>query len=150
MVFIVLSKQSYQNGNKVARSLNLSHTSISQSNKTVKKQTKEKSVTTTQLIKQYCNEYDVNWKIAVAISKCETGHYKSKPCIKLHNYGGMMRNGELISYSTKEEGIIAFVICLKELYFDIGLNTIRLIQPKYCPNNDNDWVEVVTDIYYTL
>ena len=71
--------------------------------------------------------------ISIAISKWETGNYTSQAFLKRNNVGGMMCSSGLISYSTLEDGILAFVTNLKYNYFDIGLTTLELIQPKYCP-----------------
>lgn len=39
----------------------------------------------------------------------------------------------LINYNSLEEGIVAFLSNLKNNYFDVGLDTLDKIQPKYCP-----------------
>lgn len=71
--------------------------------------------------------------ISIAISKWETGDYTSKAFKSLNNVGGMMCNSGLIEYSSLDEGITAFLTNLKDNYFNIGLDTIEKIQPKYCP-----------------
>lgn len=71
--------------------------------------------------------------ISIAISKWETGNYTSSAFLNKNNVGGMMCSNGLISYSTLEDGILAFLNNLKYNYFDIGLTTLELIQPKYCP-----------------
>ena len=63
-----------------------------------------------------------------------------------------------IKYNSLDEGIEAFVSNLKRNYFDIGLDTLEKIQPKYCPvgaendpNNLNQhWLGGVTQIYNSL
>ena len=71
--------------------------------------------------------------ISIAISKWETGDYSSKAFNELNNVGGMMCNSGLIKYDSLDSGINAFLNNLKKNYFDIGLNSIEKIQPKYCP-----------------
>lgn len=71
--------------------------------------------------------------ISVAISKWETGNYTSSAFKSKNNVGGIMCNSGLKSYDTLEDGINHFLNNLKNNYFDIGLNTLDLIQPKYCP-----------------
>lgn len=71
--------------------------------------------------------------ISIAISKWETGYYTSSAFKEKNNIGGMMCNSGLIKYSTLDDGIKAFLTNLKNNYFDIGLNTLEKIQPKYCP-----------------
>ena len=55
-----------------------------------------------------------------------------------------------------DKGIDFFISNLKNNYIDMGLDTIELIQPKYCPigindNGDNKyWVSGVTKYYKEL
>lgn len=71
--------------------------------------------------------------ISIAISKWETGNYTSSAFLNKNNVGGVMCNGGLKSYDTLEDGITHFLTNLKNNYFDLGLNTLEKIQPKYCP-----------------
>lgn len=71
--------------------------------------------------------------ISIAISKWETGNYTSSAFKNKNNVGGMMCSSGLISYNSLDEGINAFLTNLKKNYFDIGLDTLEKIQPKYCP-----------------
>lgn len=71
--------------------------------------------------------------ISIAISKWETGNYTSSAFKNKNNVGGMMCSSGLISYDSLEDGINAFLKNLKNNYFDIGLDTLEKIQPKYCP-----------------
>lgn len=71
--------------------------------------------------------------IAIAISKHETGDYTSYAFKELNNVGGMMCNSGLRQYDSLEDGIEAYLNNLKYNYFDIGLDTLEKIQPKYCP-----------------
>lgn len=71
--------------------------------------------------------------ISIAIAKWETGNYTSQAFKSRNNVGGMMCKKGLIRYSSLDEGIEAFIKNLKKNYFDIGLNTLEKIQPKYCP-----------------
>lgn len=97
-------------------------------------------------------------RIVVAIAKWETGNYTSNAFKNKNNVGGMMCSGELIKYNSLDEGINAFVKNLKNNYFDIGLDTIDKIQPKYCPvGAENDpyglnkyWLDGVKNLYNTL
>jgi hypothetical protein len=97
-------------------------------------------------------------KITIAISRWETGNYTSSAFKNKNNVGGMMCDTGLINYNSLDEGIHAFVKNLKNNYFDIGLDTIDKIQPKYCPigvKNDTNglnkyWLNGVKEIYNTL
>ena len=71
--------------------------------------------------------------ISIAISKWETGNFTSSAYKEKNNFGGVMCRTGLRIYSSQEEGINHFLINLKRNYFDMGLNTLEKIQPKYCP-----------------
>lgn len=109
-------------------------------------------------IKKVAQDYGVDWRLAVAISKHETGIYTSEAFNKLNNVGGNFRNGYLMNFNNLNEGIDFFISNLKTKYIDLGLNTIETIQPKYAPigatndpNNLNSyWVTGVTKYYNEL
>ena len=109
-------------------------------------------------IKKKAEEYGIDWKVAVSISAWETGYWKSNLYTNKNNVGGLYCNGSFLSYATLDEGIEDYVSNLKRLYFDMGLNTIEKIQPKYCPvgaKNDptglnKNWLGGVTKIYNSL
>lgn len=89
-------------------------------------------------IKQKSIEYGVGEyaNLFIAISKHETGNYTSSAFKNKNNIGGMMCSYGLITYSSLDEGIDAFVRNLANYYIKQGLNTVEKIQPKYCPLND--------------
>ena len=107
-------------------------------------------------IKKVAQNYGVDWRLAIAISMHETGKYTSIAFNELNNVGGNFRNGSLMVFEDLDKGIDFFVSNLKNNYIDIGLDTIELIQPKYCPigindNGDNKyWVSGVTKYYKEL
>lgn len=109
-------------------------------------------------IKNKAEQYGIDWKIAVSISKWETGNFTSNLYLNKNNVGGLYCNGSFLKYATLDEGVEAYVSNLKRLYFDMGLNTLEKIQPKYCPiGADNDpnnlnrnWLGGVTKIYNSL
>ena len=106
-----------------------------------------------------------DWKIPVAIARHECGYkdnqYLSNAFKNKNNVGGMMyydtttKSSYLITFDTIDDGIEAFVSNLKRNYFNLGLDTIEKIQPKYAPNNAaNDpyglnefWVSGVKSFY---
>ena len=107
-------------------------------------------------IKKVAQDYGVDWRLAVAISMHETGKYTSVAFNELNNVGGNFRNGSLMVFEDLDKGIDFFISNLKNNYIDIGLDTIELIQPKYCPIGINDngnnkyWVSGVTRYYKEL
>ena len=112
------------------------------------------------LIKKKADEYGIDYKLAIAISKHETGNYTSYAFTSLNNVGGMMywdgNKMSLKSYNSLENGIIAFISNLKNNYIDLGLDTIEKIQVKYAPIGINDngtnqyWVNGVYNYYNLL
>lgn len=107
-------------------------------------------------IKKVAQDYGVDWRLAVAISMHETGKYTSVAFNELNNVGGNFKNGSLMVFEDLDKGIDFFVSNLKNNYIDMGLDTIELIQHKYCPigindNGDNKyWVSGVTKYYKEL
>ena len=90
-----------------------------------------------------------DWKIPVAIARHECGYkdnqYLSNAFKNKNNVGGMMyydtttKSSYLMTFDTIDEGVEAFVSNLKRNYFNMGLDTIEKIQPKYAPLNvEND------------
>lgn len=71
--------------------------------------------------------------LAKAITIHETGWFKSEAFKTRNNIGGNFYNGELMRFSTFEKGLEFYLKNLKRNYFDMGLNTIEEIQPKYAP-----------------
>ena len=106
-----------------------------------------------------------DWKIPVAIARHECGYkdnqYLSNAFKNKNNVGGMMyydtttKSSYLMTFDTIDEGVEAFVSNLKRNYFNLGLDTIEKIQPKYAPvNAQNDpyglnefWVSGVRAFY---
>ena len=106
-----------------------------------------------------------DWKIPVAIARHECGYkdnqYLSNAFKNKNNVGGMMyydtttKSSYLMAFDTIDAGVEAFVSNLKRNYFNLGLDTIEKIQPKYAPvNAQNDpyglnefWVSGVKSFY---
>ncbi len=98
-------------------------------------------------------------KIAIAISKHETGNFTSSLFKNGNNVGGLYKGGgKFYKFNTIEDGIDTYIRTLKNGYFNKGLNTIEEIQKKYCPigaENDptglnKNWVSGVTYFYNEL
>ena len=111
-------------------------------------------------IKEVADSYEVDWRLAVAISKHETWDYTSYIFKHQNNVGGLWNGmkGEFYSYDTLDNGIEAYISNLKYNYYDEGRTTIETIQPKYAPigakndpNNKNEsWIPGVTKYYNEL
>ena len=94
-------------------------------------------------------------KMSVSISAWETGRWTSSAYHNKNNVGGMMCKSGLITYNSLDDGIDAFLINLKNNYFDMGLDTFDKIQKKYCPigaENDptglnKNWLNGVNKMY---
>lgn len=109
-------------------------------------------------IKKVAQDYDVDWRLAVAISMHETGKYTSVAFNDNNNVGGNFRNGSLMVFEDLDKGIDFFISNLKTKYIDLGLDTIEEISVKYAPigakndpNNLNQyWVSGVYKYYNEL
>ena len=109
-------------------------------------------------IKKVAQDYDVDWRLAVAISMHETGKYTSVAFNDNNNVGGNFRNGSLMVFEDLDKGIDFFISNLKTKYIDLGLDTIEEISVKYDPigaendpNNLNQyWVSGVYKYYNEL
>lgn len=94
-------------------------------------------------IKETAMLYGIDWKISVAIARHECGYsdgeYLSNAYKNKNNVGGMMfydtttKTSKLMTFETLDVGIESFISNLKRNYFDLGLDTIEEIQPKYAP-----------------
>ena len=100
-------------------------------------------------IKEVAINYNIDWKLSVAIARHECGYkdgkYLSNAYKEKNNVGGMMyydattKSSKLMRFETIDAGIEAYISNLKRNYFNLGLDTIAEIQPKYAPigaNND--------------
>ena len=94
-------------------------------------------------IKEMAMLYGIDWKLSVAIARHECGSdngtYLSNAYKEKNNVGGMMyydastKTSRLMKFETIDAGIEAYISNLKRNYFDLGLDTIAEIQPKYAP-----------------
>lgn len=94
-------------------------------------------------IKETAMLYGIDWKLSIAIARHECGYddgkYLSNAYKEKNNVGGMMyydsstKTSRLMKFETIDSGIEAYVSNLKRNYFDLGLDTIAEIQPKYAP-----------------
>lgn len=109
-------------------------------------------------IKAVADSYEVDWRLAVAISMHETGKYTSVAFNDNNNVGGNFRNGSLMVFEDLDKGIDFFISNLKKNYIDLGLDTVEEISSKYAPigakndpNNLNQyWVSGVYKYYNEL
>ena len=94
-------------------------------------------------IKEVAMLYGIDWKLSIAIARHECGYqdgeYLSNAYKNKNNVGGMMyydsttKTSKLMKFETIDAGIEAYISNLKRNYFDLGLDTIAEIQPKYAP-----------------
>ena len=100
--------------------------------------------TVEEMIYRYCAAYGVDYNLALAIARLETGHFTSAAYVNGNNIGGMSVNEIQLTYATREEGVKAYVKNLTA-YYAAGLTTPETIQPVYCPGNEN-WAAVVRQL----
>ncbi len=101
-----------------------------------------------ELIRVVAKKEGIDPCLAVAISRLETANYTSDIFKQNHNVGGMKKGDTWLHYDSLIEGVNAYILCLKEEYYDKGLKTPEQIQPKYCPNSGGgqNWLKQVKKI----
>lgn len=106
----------------------------------------EKEMTVEEMIIAAANTYEVDKKLALAISRLETGNFTSDAYVYGNNVGGISECEEPVSFSSLEDGVEYFVRNLKVNYYNEGLNEVDEIASKYCPVNEKGWSESVKAI----
>ena len=101
-------------------------------------------LTIEQIIFKASEKYGVDFELALAIARWETGWFKSDAFLYRNNVGGNMKKvGSkyvLREFDTIEEGVDYFVWNLYEGYIKLGLDTPEEIGPKYCPGSQS-WID---------
>lgn len=105
----------------------------------------EEPLTTEELIIKESEAAGIDPKVAVAISRLETGHWTSYAYVYCNNVGGLSDNEVPRSYPTIEDGVKAFVNCLVS-YWEKGLTTPELIEPVYNPLSNGEWAQTVRSL----
>ena len=104
------------------------------------------NLTIEERIELKCHQYGIEPYIPLAIARLETGHFTSRAFLDGNNVGGLSINEMPMSFDSLDAGIEAFVQNLAENYFAQGLNTVEEIGAKYCPVNEENWVEIVNQL----
>ena len=88
----------------------------------------------------------VNYKIAIAISRYETGNWKSSLFKNGYNFGGMYNSsaGRFSHYSSLEEGLNAYINLLVKYTNNYG-EDLNAWGKRYCPPGDS-WASAVRAI----
>ena len=99
-----------------------------------------------EIIKQKAIENGVNYKIAIAISRYETGNWKSSLFKNGYNFGGMYNSsaGRFSHYSSLEEGLNAYINLLVKYTNNYG-EDLNAWGKRYCPPGDS-WASAVRAI----
>ena len=101
-------------------------------------------VTVEEMITTEAEAAGIDEHLALAIARLETGHFTSDAYLTGNNVGGLSDNEVPRSYATLEDGVAAYIECLKT-YYAAGLTTPELIGERWCPVNEK-WVDIVKDI----
>lgn len=107
-------------------------------------ETSEEPLTVEEMILTEAEAAGIDEHLALAIARLETGHFTSDAYLTGNNVGGLSDNEVPRSYATLEDGVKAYIECLKT-YYAAGLTTPELIGERWCPANEK-WVDVVKDI----
>lgn len=97
-----------------------------------------------ELIFNFCEQYNVDYELALSISRLETGNYSSEVFKRNFNFGGLLGSNGYFTYQTVEDGAEAFVKLIK-WYTDNNMKTPHEIGRIYCPSS-NTWGDVVCRI----
>lgn len=119
---------------------------IKQERERLEEAERRKKMPIEELITVVCEDYGISSEIPLAIARLETGHFTSSAYLNKNNPGGMSIDEVPITYSTREDGVEAFVSNLSENYFEIGLTTPESIAQKYCPVNSTNWASMVRQL----
>ena len=116
-------------------------------NDKLQKELKLNNGTPREILKIACEEYKVDYILAISIARVETENVTSELFLKCNNLGGLSNDYEWYKYNTLIEGVNAYVSMLKIEYIDKGLDTPEKMQPKYCPGKDGEhWIALVRKI----
>ncbi len=107
-------------------------------------ETPEEFLTVEEMITTEAEAAGIDERLALAIARLETGHFTSDAYLAGNNVGGLSDNEVPRTYLTVEDGVEAYIECLKT-YYAAGLTTPELIGERWCPANEK-WVDVVKDI----
>lgn len=99
-----------------------------------------------KILVHYSIIYDIDPALAVAISRAETGNWSSPLFINNNNFGGMRGSNGWHYFESIHEGAEKFCELLAK-YKDRGQVTIEEIVITYCPNEQEEWIKLVTTLY---
>ena len=85
-----------------------------------------------------CQEYGVDYELAMAVSAFETGWFNSYAAVVQNNFGGMMGSNGLLTFSSVESGLEAYISMLGG-YAARGAGSFEAMAGAYAPGNDT-WV----------
>lgn len=97
-----------------------------------------------RLVKQAAIDAGCDYKLAVAVSRLETGNFKSAAFRKGYNFGGIGSNGPR-KYGSEEEGLAAYIKLISGYDKKYG-NDIDAMAKRYCPGNNEKWARAVKNI----
>ena len=104
-------------------------------------ETSEEPLTVEEMILTEAEAAGIDGRLALAIARLETGHFTSDAYQAGNNVGGMSVDEVPMSFSTLEEGVTAYIECLKT-YYAAGLTTPEEIGKHWCPVNP-EWAATV-------
>lgn len=89
-------------------------------------------------------ERGIDYKLAVAVARLETGNFKSSAFVKGHNWGGIGSHGPK-KYENEEVGFEAYMKLIGNYYKKYG-DDIESMAKRYCPGNATKWAKAVRNI----
>ena len=91
------------------------------------------------LIVATSDEYDLDWRLLVAIAQQESNLGKKAPANSYNAWGWGVHSQGTLHFSSWQEGIETVAKGLKEKYLDKGYTTPEEIMSKYTPLSSGSW-----------
>ena len=93
------------------------------------------------------NEYNVNGLFCLAVSALESTFGTSDAAVSKNNlFGFIDSSGNLLEFDTPEDCVMYWGELIRKYYIDEGLDTIELIQKKYCPDSTT-WAPSIRSLF---
>ena len=101
----------------------------------------------TNLILEVSSQYQLDWRLLVAIAGAESTFCRTIPPGGYNCWGWGIHSRGTLGFSSYEEGIRTVAKGLKETFLDDGLTTVEEIMGRYAPislENGGSWARAVT------
>lgn len=91
--------------------------------------------------------YNIDKDLLVAIERHETGNYTSDVYLIKNNTWGCIEGNVYRAFGSVEQSTLDLARCLRFYYYNYGLDTLEQIATQFCPNDVDNWVASIKQIY---